>query len=400
MRRIKALCVFALLQAACEPKAQPVEPAPPPAPPAPPLQVASITTGLGHSCAITAEGPAYCWGLGNEGQLGADTTITTLRPLEVRSQVRFSQISAGAEHNCAISVDGALYCWGLNDRAQLGTNDLSQRKVPTSSAFPEMRFRLVAAGGSHNCALRLDARVLCWGWNDFGQLGNNTTVGIRTPLEIVGGRSFTNVTAGAAHSCAVEAGGTAFCWGLNSSGQLGDGSLITRLGPATVAGGHSWARLSAGDRHTCGLTTAGTAYCWGAGEAGQLGHGLLTDSAVPVAVASSARFNDIAAGGEHTCAIGSSGELFCWGSNSHNRAGQAGVATIYQAPARVNADSAGIELRFASVETGKLHSCALTATQALYCWGFGGYGQLGNGTVLTRALPTRVVITAPAQATR
>ena len=396
MRYRSFLCLLLLGLVACEEPTVPPTITPPEPPPPPPLPIVFASAGVAHSCALTAAGAPYCWGLGLSGQLGADSVRNSLLPVAVRADgLVFSQIAVGFEHTCAGTTDGRVFCWGSNERGQLGTDDYVTRTRPARIGLPTLLVQQVASGGYHNCVVRIDRRVLCWGWNAYGQLGNATTIDLRLPVEIVGNHEFTTVSTGALHTCALNARGAAFCWGNNAFGQLGDGSTQNRLQAVAVAGNLVFGKISAGENHTCALTPAGEAYCWGEGRAGQLGTAAAASATQPVPVVGST-FSDISAGSEHSCGVSRAGDLLCWGNNTNARVGQFGLSTIYPTPTRVQLDSAATGQQFASVRAGRLHSCALTTAQHLYCWGFGAYGQLGNGSVLTRPTPARVTILPPA----
>ena len=147
-----------------------------------------------------------------------------------------------------------------------------------------LTFTAMSAGYTHSCGVTAAGAAYCWGYNEYGALGDGTTTNRLTPGLVAGGVSFAAVSAGDFHNCGVTAAGAVYCWGDNSSGQLGDGTTTTRLSPVLVTGGLSFAALSAGSRHTCGVTAAGAAYCWGSNGSGQLGDGTTTDRLAPVRV--------------------------------------------------------------------------------------------------------------------
>ena len=358
------------------------------------LSFAAVSAGLDHTCGIVGGGDAYCWGRGPTGALGADTITSAIAPVPVLGGNKFSQISAGEEHTCALDVQGETMCWGANGRGQLGVviGDTTRRARPVRVGITQPKFKLLSSGAYHTCAITLDNRAYCWGWNVFGQIGNSSTIGQQLPVEVHGNLRFSTLSAGVTHTCGVTMAGSAYCWGNGVSGQLGDGATITRLAATAVAGGLTFSAISAGEHHTCAIATGGIAYCWGSGAVGQLGTGTTQSAPRPVAVTGSARFVSIDAAAEHTCASTSTGELYCWGHNNFGRLGTLGLATITATPTRVAADT----VQFADLSIGRLHSCARTTTDSLYCWGFGGFGQLGNGSVLSRAAPTRVLIGRPA----
>lgn len=352
------------------------------------LDFASVAAGLDHSCAISADGTAYCWGRGPTGALGADSVTSAIHPLAVLTDLRFASVTAGEEHTCAIDVQGAEYCWGDGSQGQLGVGDTRGRLRPARGALSHLQFRQLSAGSRHTCGVTVDNRGYCWGWNPFGQIGNNSVIGQVVPVEVHGSLPLAAISASSQHSCGITTVGVAHCWGTGTSGQLGDGSRVSRLSAVVVTGNLQFVAITTGGEHSCALVASGAAYCWGNGEVGQLGDGSTQSSSGPVAVTGGLTFSNIDAGAEHSCGVTRGNQLYCWGHNNFGRLGIGGLPTIIPQPTQVVVDTA----RFVSVAVGRLHSCALTTDGHLYCWGFGGFGQLGNGSVINRATPTRVLI--------
>ena len=112
-------------------------------------------------------------------------------------------------------------------------------------------------GTSTACGLTATGDTYCWGFNDFGQLGDGTTTGSLTPVLVSGGIRFSSISTNGGHTCGVTSVGDAYCWGENFRGQLGDGTTINRLTPVLVSGGLSFALVSAAFSETCGLTVGG-----------------------------------------------------------------------------------------------------------------------------------------------
>jgi alpha-tubulin suppressor-like RCC1 family protein len=152
------------------------------------------------------------------------------------------------------------------------------------------------------------------------------------------------------------------------------------------------ATLVGGDRHTCGLTSAGAAYCWGDNSYGQLGTTTNTGTDTPnptptaVSVPSGVTFVSLEAGVYHTCGLTSAGAAYCWGDSGNGQLGN-GTTTGSSAPVAVSAPEG---VTFAGLAAGSYHNCGVTSAGAAYCWGFNGYGQLGDGTTTSRATPTAV----------
>ena len=246
----------------------------------------SLANGYYHACALTATGAAYCWGSGFSGQLGDGSVIDyRASPSVVTGGLRFASVSGGYWHTCGVSVQGAAYCWGNNNWAQLGDSTRAAHGAPAPVSGAVVFARL-AAGGRHTCGLSMAGDAWCWGWNAFGQVGDGTTAMRLTPTPVVSSSRlvFSNIFAGWYHTCGLTATGAAYCWGFNAHGQLGDGTTADRAAPTAVVGGLSFAILAPGVDHTCGVTTTGAAYCWGSNVYGQLGDGTTTDAHNPVLV--------------------------------------------------------------------------------------------------------------------
>jgi alpha-tubulin suppressor-like RCC1 family protein len=258
---------------------------------------------------------------------------------------RVTAVSAGLDHSCAVTSNGLAWCWGPNWTGQLGDGTTTDRpgavRVERSGGGSLTGVTAVSAGASFSCARTGDGTAWCWGSNINGRLGSGTTWE-RQPERLravrvrkAGGGALAGVTAisaGFAHSCARTSGSAAWCWGSNGSGEVGDGTRIERFRAVRVerSGGGSLARVatvSAGESHSCARTGDGAAWCWGSNASGQLGNGargIPRPRAVRVVKAGGgplARVAAVSAGGWHTCAVTSDGTAWCWGSNASGQLG-------------------------------------------------------------------------------
>lgn len=370
------------------------------------LNFIQVDAGVEHTCALTEDGTAYCWGENYYGQLGTGTDEDRTEPTKVNGNLTFADISAGFQHTCGITRDGNTYCWGKGNSGQFGdgtTGSVAERAEP-GPTVGERDSRQISTGRLHTCEVAEGGRVYCWGDNQYGKLGTGSASEHLVPTAIAGfgkdeaaGPALVNpdtldwaqVSSGGKHSCGLTPEGVAYCWGLNDVGQLGRPTDHHEpLWGVRVEGERTFRQITAGQRHSCGLATDGTAYCWGDHNQGQLGTDVIDttggESHKPVPVAGELSFTRISAGFVHTCGVTENGDAYCWGMNPTGALGD-GTQTDRPEPVRV----AG-ELHFTQVSAGYDHTCGVTEDGIAYCWGDNNEGQLGNGTIETRLEPVRV----------
>lgn len=327
--------------------------------------------------------------------------------------------SGGTGHICALATDGTAKCWGNNIFGQLGDGTTENRSTPVDvlsepGGPPLTGIKGIAAGGHHTCAVMDTGSVKCWGDDFFGQLGlgaeddlpNCSVFGpcSTTPADVVGlEEEVATVAAGTRYSCALMVAGGIKCWGLNFMGQLGDGTGgqgIVRDTPVDVVGlsGEAVA-VSLGSAHTCALMDSGGVECWGSDSQGQLGAettmvcpdllGILVPcSPTPVVVEGlAAEIISVTTGGAHTCAVSASGSLKCWGPNFM---GQLGDGQACETPCQTPVDVTGLGSGVVEVSASFVgNTCAITTAGAALCWGANLHGQLGTEKTVEECGPIR-----------
>ncbi len=303
-------------------------------------------------------------------------------------------VSVGGSHTCGIRTTGRLYCWGWDEYGQVGNgSDTGDQTFLVEVAGGRTDWTTVTAGGVHTCARRSTGRLYCWGSDGSGQLGNGPVTGDQTtPVEVAGGRTdWTTVTAGGVHTCARRSTGRLYCWGADYLGQVGNGEPdADQPAPVQVAGNRTdWTAVTAGFGHTCARRSTGRLYCWGDDSRGQVGNGPITgDQPTPFQVAGNRTdWTAFTAGLAHTCARRSTGRLFCWGQDVSGQLGNGPATGDQPTPVQV----AGGATDWTQVDAGDRHTCARRSTGRLYCWGRDFNSQLGDGGILLdQPAPTEV----------
>ncbi len=373
------------------------------------------TTRCGGACVALASDVAHC---------GACGALCTSGLCEAGVCVRALDLAMGPVHTCAAMSDGSVRCWGSNSRGQLGDGTFLARPAPITLAG--LSATQVAAAGEHTCARLTDGSIRCWGANMAGQLGaGDVTTASPSPRPVGGITTAAEVTAGQFHACARLADGTVACWGhylqvgtMSPAGCSGeacasqrpvgalagvlglsagaaftlarmmDGGAVRRWGiepptglmfpsPAPIGGLSGVLDVSAGERHACVLLSDRTVRCWGSGAMGQLGSGDTRDygSGDPAAVVGLTDVTQLAAGQYHTCARRGDGGVWCWG----NLPG-----------ASLTAGPVGGLGGVVEVASGSRSACARLTGGGVRCWGNNDFGQLGDGTLVTRTTPVAV----------
>lgn len=306
------------------------------------------------SCAVLHDRSLRCWGSNGFGQLGLGHTqsvgdkTTPLSVPAVDLGGRAMSVSIGASqfgsHGCALLEGGLVKCWGSNKYGQLGyAHKTTIGDDESPSTLPNVELggpaSKVVVGKYHSCAILEDGKLLCWGWNNKGQLGygNRKDVGDNETPRSVGAikldEAVKDIALGRQHTCALMESGKIRCWGWNSKGQLGlshtkdigDNEAVLKAKPIDIGG--DVAQIVAGDNHTCALLVDGNVRCFGENNFGQLGYSHtrnIGDDEHPSIVGNvflGENAVTLAAGSYHNCAILSSDTLRCWG---HNKFGQLG----------------------------------------------------------------------------
>ena len=366
---------------------------------------ATVSSGREHACALSASGSVSCWGRNNFGQVGDNTTADSIGP-KVIIPNGASAVATGDTHSCAI-VGGNVRCWGRNQWGQLGVGNNNDAPVPET--IPNLTgVTAIAAGNLHTCAIYSDANVIggvkCWGRNTNGELGLGDYPPCIQPIDCLSPTKIPNlsgvkaISASAFYTCAVDGTNSLMCWGRNNYGQLGLGDQTNQNLPVMVPGLTGVTAVATSDGHACvvysdGAVTGGMK-CWGRNYYGELGLGdaapcgnafpylCLTPTIVPGWNAVTA----VAVGSYHSCLIGLYGGIACWGWGEEGQLGSRWLDD-WNTPHPVDGLSGAT-----TISAGAEHTCASFNTGTVECWGNKLYGRLGVFVSGLATVPDKVII--------
>lgn len=148
----------------------------------------------------------------------------------------WAMVETDDDHTCDVTTDGDAYCWGYGLNGQRGDGDFgtlyAYEPVPVLGGHT---FAAVSVGEELTCGVTPAGAAWCWGENTYGQLGDGTNNPAAEPVAVVGGHVFAALYVGPGHTCAVTPIGEAYCWGFGRNGRLGDGQGADSWVPARVS---------------------------------------------------------------------------------------------------------------------------------------------------------------------
>jgi alpha-tubulin suppressor-like RCC1 family protein len=329
----------------------------------------------------------FTWGYNGYGRLGNNNITNISNPIQtIALGTNWKQVTCGYTNTAAIKTDGTLWTWGKNINGQLGDNTVTNRSSPVQTIMYGTNWKQVSCGSVHTAAIKTDGTLWGFGYNIYGQLGDNTRTDRSSPVQTVAfGTNWKQVSCGYTNTAAIKTDGTLWVFGYNIYGQIGDSTITNRSSPVqTIAGGTSWKQVACGYTSTVAIKTDGTLWTWGYNGYGQLGDNTIINRSSPVqTVAGGTNWKQVASGYLTTAAIKADGTLWVWGKGIY---GQLGDNAIVSRSSPVQTIAYGTNWKQVVCSN---HTAAIKTDGTLWTWGFNSYGQLGDNTITRKSSPVQ-----------
>ena len=341
-----------------------------------PFTYSSVDVTQGTACAITNDGTAVCWGENRYQWLIGNSYEEIIRvPTKVAlpNNDRFVQLSGGGNHTwCGLATSGKVYCWGEHHIGSYFTTS-TRTPVPVEFTSPGT-YTKVGSGYEIGCALNTSGELWCWG--DILATGSGETEGNRLPVKVAIPNNETVVDFDLGGTpCAVTSIGNIYCWGhSNGAGQLGIGypshiPYAVSVLPTKVVtpSGVQFTSVTSGLEHVCAVSTTGVGYCWGDNYMGLFGNNTYDDSYVPtpMTVPNNEAIAEISTGWYHTCIVTVSHKMWCFGRGDEKELGTGTSlgGKTYRAPYIPS------DIVLSRIAVSISGSCALDQFDRVWCWG-------------------------------
>jgi alpha-tubulin suppressor-like RCC1 family protein len=356
------------------------------------------------AAAAAASGTLLGWGVNADGQLGTGSIGDGASAAPVRTKLPPGTPVVSARGGCAfgmaLTATGAVLAWGDNEEGQLGDGSTAKSLTPVRVRIPAgARVTAIQAGCNFALALTAAGRVLAWGENTSGQLGNGSTVASHVPVQVrlPAATRVTGIRSGFGFSLATTAAGRLLAWGENGLGQLGIGSLTSSRVPVSVRlpGGARVTSIAAGANHSLALTRSGRVLAWGFNTSGELGDGTARGIRSTPAITKlprGTRVQSLAAGCDQSLALTATGRVLAWGENKFGQLGTGSADVSSDTPGLVHLPRGAV---VTAISAGCTHDLAQLRNGKVLAWGERTPGQLGDG-ILAGASRIPVPVRFPA----
>ena len=313
-----------------------------------------------------------------------------------------SAVTYGKGKIIALDNRGTLYTTDVNYEGKINENRNYQKLLNVDELkLSGKNIAQISGGLMHTVAIDKEGKVYTWGFNYYGQLGDETTTKSTLPICIsdkdneLKGKRIVDISAGYGHTVAIDKEGKVYTWGFNEYGQLGDITLRYSAEPICLTDKKNelkrmkTVKVVTEDTEVISLAESGKIYIWYIWEVGD-GTAIY---ALPICISDKdtelkgKRIVDISAGYGHTVAIDEEGKVYTWGDNGD---GQLGDGTTNDSPLPICISNKENKLKgkkIISISAGKGHTVAIDEEGKAYTWGYNELGQLGDGTTTNSVLP-------------
>lgn len=338
---------------------------------------------------IPTVGSLWAWGYNGYGELGNGTNTSKIKPTYVGSAGTFIALSAMNATSAGIRSDGTLWMWGYNGLAEQGNGTYNWSTAPVQVGTGTT-WRAVSSGYFHTMAIKTDGTLWGWGYNGYGELGDGTNTLKTTPVQI-GTDKWIAISASYIHTIGIKSDGTLWSWGYNGNGQSGYGTYAWSNVPVQIGTSNQWTQASTGSYYSVAIKADSSSWSFGYNGYGNLGDGTYTQSNSPVQFGSaSSNWLAISPSGygsaNATNAIAPDGSMWNTGYNGYGQFGNGVTSVFTNSPVQVSGSSS-----YVAVQGNAYTTLARKSDATLWAWGYGGNGQVGDGTYTTRTSPVQVM---------
>ena len=346
--------------------------------------VVQVSAGNAHTLALKSDGSVWAWGDNTYGQLGDGTYINSITPVEICGLTGIVAISAGFDYSMALKRDGSVWAWGYNNDGQLGDGTLIDRNSPVQVTGLTGAVS-ISAGYRHSMAVKNDGTACAWGDNFRGQLGNDSVLErSEIPVQVSDLTDVVSVSAGSNHSLALKNDGTVWAWGYDEFGQLGNDLANSPFYYSNYAEQvyalEDVIEIYSADATCFALTSDGTVWAWGLVFFSPIPTCMLVPVPVsqdyPVTVTSMSpicKYTNFGQIGLLFTALMDDGSVLFF--NGHYNSSDP--------PTQVMAD-------IVAIEAGDGYNFAIKSDGTLWAWGDNSFGQLGDGSTTSRPTPVPI----------
>ena len=293
-------------------------------------------------------GELFMVGSNTQGALGQNEAPGTIArrssPVQVGTETTWTEARNAEDAMFATKTDGTLWGWGWNQYGNLGQNNQVAYSSPTqiTSATNWKTTNGFVSGYRWNGFINTSGELYMTGEKDYGVLGQNEyTVSVYSSPIQVPGTSWSTIHGSNQAVFAIRTDGTLWAWGRNTKGDLGinEGTNAHRSSPTQVPG-TTWSYLSGGREEVYAIKTDGTLWSWGYNKYGQIGQNNTTYYSSPVQIPGTT-WSKVEGGQNQAFAIKTDGTLWGWGRNTGSaNQGNLGLSSnvLYSSPVQIGSD--------------------------------------------------------------